>query len=382
MAVTIPVTDPNWFWSPYSTESNGVGAIGANNVRSDATWAQWGLAGGYCALGFSGTSIDIEMDTSMLTAAAVPTTKWPVILYSIDGGTETNVRLPATGTSLLSVTGLAAGNHTIYLLFERADVGSYDRWVTPANCARLTSAIVDVGASSVPLTGQLAPRPKNLLAYGDSILEGLSMKGIGVGQSAQSVWANFLAEALDANLGQIGCGSQGWTHTGTGGFVALPSSWDQYHGGASRLTGGLFTPVPDYIVNIHGANERTSLNGLTSTTVSDWLAAVRAAAPGAWIFSVMPFGDWATPFAAIQDGTNAYMSSSGDAKCKLVDLGADAAEGLNWAAGGHATLWSTDGIHPGTIAHARIGARLAEQIKALITPSGGKSGGRFSRLRI
>jgi hypothetical protein len=83
--------------------------------------------------------------------------------------------------------------------------------------------------------------------------------------------------------------------------------------GHSRLVNGLFVPQPDFIYSGHGTND-----GLTNKTVSTlqlsaetadswwqslqdsvviasasaWLSAVRQAAPDAWIFLCIPFGQF------------------------------------------------------------------------------------------
>lgn len=375
MAVTVPVTDPNWLWAPYTTYSDGAGALGANNVRAGSTYAQWNLAGGYCKLGFSGTSIAVNMDTAPLTAGAISTASWPVIRYSVDNGAFTDLRMPSTGTVFVSVTGLAAGSHTLSIFFERgSNSGGHDRWTAPANVARFTGAALDDGASAVAPSGAIARRSKNAILYGDSIVEGLTMLGLGVGQGAQETWAHYLGVALDAELGQVGCGSQGWTHTGVGNYVPLPSAWDKYHNNASRLFSGLLSPAPDYVICNHGANERTSLSGMTAGTVSDWLAAVRAAAPTAWICMVAPFGQWTSGVMAnISTGTAAYKAAAGDSKVVLIDLGVPASLGINVAAGGTPTYWSTDGVHPGTVMHAMLGAQVASAIKTATAATGPSS---------
>lgn len=379
MAVAVPVTDANVYWSPFSWYSDGAGAMQANNVKAGSSYAQANLAGAYCKLGFSGTSIQVNMDTAPLTAGAIASTSWPVWRYSVDGGTFTDLRLPATGTVFVAITGLSAGNHTLELFNERnSNSGSHDRWTTPANVTRFTGFSLDNGAATVAPSGRIAVRSKTALIYGDSIVEGLSMLGIGVGQSAQSVWSYFLAEALGAEVGMVGCGSQGWTHVGVGNYPALPAAWNFYHNNASRLVSGLLSPVPDYIVCNHGANERTSLASMTAQTVSDWLTAVRAAAPTSWIFMVQPFGQWTSGVLAnISTGVANYKASTGDAKVALIDLGVQPSYGLNVAAGGTATYWSQDGIHPSNLAHPRLGALVAQAIQRVLVPKGSRGSGRI-----
>src|SRR5262245_22916114 len=67
---TVPVSDPNWFFSPYNWYVNG------------DRFAETQNTGAYFKVGFTGTRAALAVDVAMLDG--VPASQWPLIRWQID----------------------------------------------------------------------------------------------------------------------------------------------------------------------------------------------------------------------------------------------------------------------------------------------------------
>jgi lysophospholipase L1-like esterase len=89
-------------------------------------------------------------------------------------------------------------------------------------------------------------------------------------------------------------------------------------------------------------------------SITQSLKALRAAAPLASIYLIVPFGQYA--LKPLQDGLSAYQASSpNDKKVILIDLGKAMANALD--ANGY---WS--GLHPNLRGHAVFAAKILSKI--------------------
>ena len=194
----------------------------------------------------------------------------------------------------------------------------------------LWGVLLDDGAQAIP--SKL--RPKRLLAFGDSITEGVGAVCEGQGDlqtnAATKTWVQATASALSAEYGQVGFGRQGWTIEGnaqvppffTPGLALSDknSTWGYVFEGAQRSFAAL-----DYVFVLHGTNDglspATSPPSRVVAACEGWLHAVRAAVGSQTVvFLVVPFGGFGSanpPINALAEAFSAYQSSAVDARVRL-----------------------------------------------------------------
>ena len=303
----------------------------------------------------------------------------------------------------------ATAPHTVQLQIYNSLQGA-NRWSSPAKGG---AALVVKGLVLDHDAKVLQPRllPRRAIFFGDSITEGVNAEcrntpmsveewGGGVAgvpgdvpepagdlsaNAATKTWGPTVAAALGAEYSQIGFGSLGWVVSGAGGVPAfyIPgkesvNSWDKHYNTASRSFENL-----DYIFVGHATNdglrEGSKATAAVAAAVAGWLAAARAAAgPQTAIFLCVPFGSFGAanePKGSLKAGFDAYQAKKTDPRAYYIDLGREAAIGLecgSWERGctgaygskGEPTMQGCDGIHPrgGTHAaarHGELGAQLA-----------------------
>lgn len=345
---TIPVSDTNWFFSPYNWYVN------------DSAFAETQNTGAYFTLRFTGTQVALVLDVSPLNGVSV--LDWPKIRWQIDSSLPEDHRLKQSDSQLrLNSQALAPGPHSLMVWFVSSST-FHDRWIVPVESVRITGLVIDVDGSI------LAPvlYPARMLFFGDSITEGInteSAKPQGVVRSdATHAYTYGCAAALKAEFGVVGFAGQGWTVAlGEAGqhVPPFPEAWKYQFAGQPRS----FSPAPDYVVVVHGGGD--GLVGIPDPQVADavqvWLGNARAALRKSKIFVVVPFGGWERD--GVAQGFNAYQEGAHDRNAYLIDLGPSAQVGLDggFVQGGTAT--SYDGVHPTAARSAELGAMLAEAIK-------------------
>lgn len=364
---TIAVSDANIFWSPYGWRANGT------------TWMQTANTGTYVKFGFSGTSLSVNVDVSTLTGISQPSNEYPKIRYSVDNGAWTTYQLKSTDTSVSVASALVVGNHT----FEMHVVNTFtapgsDRWATPLLIVRITGFNVDNGSATVACAGNIVIRPKRAIFFGDSIGEGvyaLSFIDYATSDDATTSFVELVSWALNAEFGNICFGGQGYTITSAYGGAHMlydassptASAWRNYDANTSRLSSGLLTPAPDYIVCNHGTND--FVNGASDAQVEaaivGFMQAVRVASPLAKIIIVVPFGGFKR--TAVTTGFNtANVSNS-----VLIDLGTPAQIGVDESI--NPSKESPDGTHLFQLTQAKVGAMLSYAMSAKLNGGGGGS---------
>jgi hypothetical protein len=147
--------------------------------------------------------------------------------------------------------------------------------------------------------------------------------------------------ALNAEFDQAGCGGDGWTVGGVGGFPALPSGWNLKKPGVPRSLAS-----HDYVVVIHGYNDGAT--DIASSVVTNWITAVRATTT-AWIFICVPFSG--RQRGAITTGVANYIAANpSETKVKVIDLGS------TFYQAAQSGYYTTDGIHPNSWQGGRLAA--------------------------
>lgn len=372
---TISVTDQNVFFSPCNWRSDGAGPMLANNVNTSSTFAQTSNPGAYVKFSLNAASSGVAtllLDTSPLNG--ITAANCPTLAISMDGAAFTTPLLAyATGTTRLLLAGnLAAGTHTVVIFFRSVTLNSSlamgDRWTTPASTVKITGLELDGKGSA---TAAQALHAKRMIVLGDSITEGADAVGsnnANADQDATQTYAQLLAIGLDAEVGVIGFSAQGWTVAGYGNVpkfydTGTPgnSTFDKYSAGVSRLSSGTFAPPLDYVVVVHGTNDAAqgATDAAVTSAVSAWFPAVRADAPAARIFVVIPFDG--SKRAAIAAGFSAII----DARANLIDLGTTIQSTL--AAGG---AYTNDALHPNIRGHAVFASMLVNQMRQALNPAG------------
>jgi len=330
---TIAIDDAALFFSPYNWRYSG------------STYAQSANPGAYLKFRFTGTSLKITVDGTPLSGASIAAGNWPKIAYSIDGGAYTTAQI--TDGDMVLASGLSAGTHTVRIVLKSTRQAD-DRWTTPTNLLRITGLKIDDGAS-VSAPDIAANR---MLFFGDSITEGvyvLSAVSDMASNDATALWLKDVADSFSAEYGAVGWGSQGWTTTGAANVPTFPNAWDFISSGQSRLSGGVFSPAPEKVMVVHGANDglQGASDASVTAAVTAFLTDLRAAAPTSKIFIVIPFGGYKR--SAITTGFNNYGP---DADAFLLDLGAP----------GEAIIAanSTDGVHANQTAQPLLGDALID----------------------
>jgi len=270
----------------------------------------------------------------------------------------------------------------------------------PACSLRLRSLTLPPGA----VAARPATRPKRLLAFGDSVTEGVGAafepgcKGDLVANTSTATWCSVLADRLDAELSAVGFGRLAWTVDGNGNvprFIDLEqreagSSWDQLWMGQPRTFDA--GALPDYVFVNLGTNDGllTKLAGDASEVrraVLTWLTDVRARlGPVPQIVLCVPFGGFGgalqPPYNVLSSAFEQYQTQQralhgtsanepGDKRAHLVDLGEAATVHLtgfrfNKEGSFDSTRESADGIHPTVARHAELGEMLYQAVAPLL----------------
>jgi lysophospholipase L1-like esterase len=348
--VDVAIDDAGLYLSPYSWFVSGT------------TYAQASNGGSYLRLGFTGSTVKLKVDVTPLTGGAVAAGNYPSIAWTVDDAALTTRQLLSTDTTISLTTGLAAGSHTLRVWIEAVS-RTPDRWTTPVNVVRVTGLqLAAFATTSAPTL-----RTRRAVIYGDSIVEGY-LAVDGTTSSATMAFALAVLAALDAEGGVIGWPSQGWGRAGDSNVptfhtvgTATSQTWDKHYAGQTRLAAGLFSPAPDYVVVLHGINDVVGAvsDATVTAAANDWLAAVRTAAPNAYIFLVIPPGG--------QKKAALTATTRTDGRMVLVDLGTDLAAGLDASATGPATRKAFDGLHPNRAGGLEIATRLAAALQAVLS---------------
>jgi lysophospholipase L1-like esterase len=373
-ATVLPVDSTAFVFSP----GNWVGDAGRAGKLYRQTWNP----GAYVRITWetkaARTTPTLLLDTSPYPAKFKP----PILVCNLDGLWSTSLPCAAA----VPVPGLqGAGRHCLTVYLKQSE--QHDRWGTPGssggNVVRLTGIQVD--ADSQP--GTAPPAPRWTLIIGDSITEGCGayeLEGYShlIGQAFRALGFEYAVSA---------CGWSGWLHRGDnppgdvpgyytitnsingagGQYIDADSRWNkidanhslldaQYHFSAYGETG----QEPSAIVINYGTNDAIHKTNPSDVQASmaQCLSALRAAAPRAHLFIIIPFGQYKA--AELKQAVDTYQATHpNDRQVSLIDLGPDAARAL--AAN---SFWG--GLHPNARAHATFAAEIIAQMTATLFHSG------------
>lgn len=320
---TIAINNAAIFYSPWNWRLSG------------STYAVANATGAYFRVNFTGTKFIINVDTSAMS------TDYPKLAYSIDGGAYSYVTMTSASSIDLTPTPLSSGTHSIQVIM--AGQGFTDKW-TPVDQLKITSILIDASSSvSSPTL-----KTKRMAVFSDSIGESaltLDTTAIAANSQWTTSWNKYVADDLDAEIGNISYSGQGF-NTSLYGVPSLPNSYNYVSSGQSRT----FTTV-DYIILHEGTND----SGDTQADVTDMLTNLRTAAPTAKIYLMVPFNQ--TNASMFQ---SAYDAQS-DPDVYFIDLGSAGASIV--------TDNSTDGVHPTPTGHALLSDYITSAIQSTLSSS-------------
>lgn len=322
---------------------------------SPATWDDYGTykqaiaAGSYLKTVFSGvTSISVDVDLSVIAASGLAANLYPIIRTVIDGYIFVDTQLTSS-TTQVTRSGLSTGTHTFEFYIRSIDT-DMPRWTSPSG-VRVKSVTIPAGGSFT------APslRSKRMEYHGDSITEGWLQAGP-TNNNALHTAVPMIAQAFDAEYGQLGFSGQGYDQAG-GSRPAFRTSALFYSSGRDRRINGLLSPMPDYICVEHGTNGTT-----TQAHVLEVIDAFRAAAPNARIFMMVPANG-----RARSPVTAAVNARSSDTKLHLIDLGTAYQAGIAGSGTtGASNMYAADALHRNLLSNAMVATGYATDMQAAI----------------
>ena len=318
--------------------------------------------GAYIKVDFTGSAIGINLDTPLLSFP------YGTLAWSVDDGPEQNIQMPSPGESLQLASNLdKSKTHSLYLFVKNVLQGQ-DRWNGPDVRIRIMNFTIDDG--STVMAPKLAP--KRLLAYWDSIGEGVAVNGANgdlASNDAHVTWAYSFAQAINTEFSVVAWGAQGYTIGGMGNTPALWNSDGQANTSGWKWLSSKyardFSVCPDYIINGHGTNDGVRGQHADQVTINamGWLNDVRQTCPSSKIFVVIPFGRFMED--AIVKAYQAYQASTPDQSTILIQLGDRASKGLT---NGGPSFEAVDGVHPWAWKSSQLGAMLAAEIAPHLSP--------------
>ena len=341
----VPANDPRIYHTEY-------------NWYADKTlsFLETANPGAYIKVDFTGSAIGIALDSPLLSFA------YATLAWSVDDGPEQDAQLPAPANFVQLASNLdKSKTHSLYLFVKNAQQGQ-DRWFGPSIRIRIMNFTIDDGSTVI------APKlaPKRLLAYWDSIGEGVQVNGNNgdlASNDAHVTWAFSLAQAIDTELSLVAWGAQGYTVTGQGNVPPLYNIDGQANSSAWKWMSSKyprsFDVCPDYIICGHGTNDNgrsKSAEFVTETTLG-WVKEARQTCPSSKIFLTVPYGRFMED--AIVKAYQTYQASTPDQSTILIQLGDRASKGLS---GGGPSFAAHDGIHPWGWKSSQLGALLAAEI--------------------
>ena len=378
----VSVDNPDLIWSPYNWQFNG------------SSWAQTSPGGAYVKFAFTGSTLGINIDQSMLNG--IDPSQMDLDAY-VDGSstpiTKTFADATGNGRHITFTTSLSAGDHYAVIYFAQSPF-QVDRWIGPADDLRVTSLQLAADGSGVilpPAGTPVAPKSDKVIFFGDSITEGYH------DTSDENAYSADVAKLLgNVEYGQIAYSGAGWDISAPNNVpdfsVNAPnqstSFWENYNSSASRLVNpsnlseGFIGGAPDAVYVNMGINDAD--NGAPAADLESkmnaWLSDIRTTiGPRPEVFVIVPFnfgsGNFPTYKADLLAGVSDYENAHpADSRVDVIDLGASGWDIVQ--------ANSTDGLHPndtGAMLLAdQIAADSAPLISGVLQPGSLSSGGPLS----
>jgi lysophospholipase L1-like esterase len=360
----VSVDNPNLVWSPYNWQFDG------------SSWAQTSPGGAYVKFAFTGSTLGINIDQSMLNG--IDPSQMHLDAY-VDGSatpiTKTFADATDNGTQITFTASLGTGDHYAIIYFAQSPF-QVDRWIGPADDLRVTSLqLAQDGTGDIlpPAGTPVAAKPEKVIFFGDSITEGYH------DTADENAYSADVAKLLgNVEYGQIAYSGAGWDISAANNvpdfYVNAPnqstSFWENYNSSASRLVDpsnlseGFIGGAPDAVYVNMGINDAD--NGAPAadleTKMDAWLSDMRTTVgPRPEIFVIVPFnfgsGHFPTYKADLLAGVSDYEAAHpSDTRVDVIDLGASGWDIVQ--------ANSTDGLHPDDAG----AALLANQIAAASAP--------------
>jgi len=345
-SVAVNDTQADKGFSPYVWYKNG------------STYYQTQHTSAYLKLKFTGTHLAFTQDTSHWQSGY---TAGPVFKYSIDGSTWQYPSGSSSGTITLA-NSLVYGTHTCQIYWRvMVAGGTQDLWTTPASSQRITGFILDNGESF------LDPGMKSAKAlwFCDSLGLGPTAGDVDTQADPAANFAAGLSAALVAEYGSVAFGGQGYGSAGVSNVPQLydgttdsNQTWNKYFSGQSRLSAGLFSPAPTYIICQQSINDyiHSTSSATYIANIKGALTAWRTAAPNAKIIiftafqgnlstSSMPNGIWTDMATAYAQ----YQAATPDQNCFFIQLDSSVTAGFTstrYDGASSGTSGTADGTHP------------------------------------
>jgi lysophospholipase L1-like esterase len=353
-ALTISSDNPKLFFAPYAWRQSGTG----DAARAEAT-----LPGAYIKAAFTGSAtLGLLIDGT--SNAGCPPNVMPVLDWCVDKGPRQTRQLTQTTLHAFPLAqGLDPSKPHEAQVWLRATGLAEHRWTAPTDHLRVAGIALDDGAT----LADVALRPKRLIAFGDSITEGVGVEARFnswtdlTPNNAEKTWAPLLASTLDCEYGQLGCSGLGMVMPRE--IPPFPQTWSFYDAGHSKLQNGRLVPEPDYIFNNLGTNDARPTDNLTQP-YAQWLQDVRTAAPHAKIFVVIPLMGVhrLEIMQAVQLSLN-NGATRGDRNIHLIDL-PELKPWFDVTRG--ATTYSYEGCHPSAEGQALFAAHLLVKVQKVL----------------
>lgn len=316
------------------------------------------------------TYLALNLDVSAMVTASLAANRYPVLLFRIDDGEWESHQIASSPDFHVVFEGLADEFHDVEIIVNASDAFTA-RW-NETSAVIIDSVQMDTGWE----TDDFDEPADTVLIYGDSIPEGGGVNGAASNgaqyvayASAVDSFAAHVAKGLSARDGRVAFGGASWDATWNSDVPGFVDTWDFYSSGNSRLSGGLLTPEPTWIIIAYGTNVTPNGSPSSSSVVANLLPDIRAAAPNAKIAILLPFGQATNAVTNIPAGFATYQAATPDSQCKVIDLGT--IPGIGSAVTGTATFKTTDGLHPDKRTSAELAAQIVAEIKEAFAVPGG-----------
>ncbi len=368
--VTLPVTAGSFLFSP----GNWSGDEGRGGKEYRQTWNP----GAYFRVTWTSEAGDgadspapvLLLDTSTYDGSF----SVPRIAYCLDGIWQGDVvcaeEIPLAGAR-------DADSHELTVFLKTSQ--QVERWGSPGESGK---NVLRVKGLRIPKETEPVKQTAGdwVLIVGDSITEG-------VGAYELECYSHLVGEGLrdlGYEYGVSACGWSGWLNhgdkppgdvpgyyvienstNGEGGDYLEPiSRWNKIDANTSlldesgHLSGwGEAQQEPSAILINYGTNDSLWKQNASDVEASmkQGLLALRNAAPDAWIFVLIPFGQYKAEELrrAVE---NFHAARPDDKRISIIDLGPDTAQALTNKEG----YWG--GLHPNPRAHATFAARILAQM--------------------
>jgi len=353
--------------------------------------------------GVASKPLTLEVDTSAMDMACMS------IAYSLDGAELEVLVLPHGKRRArldLPVPDATFGaqevrRHRLFVSIYNSRQ-KVDRWgakgTLPQSALRLRAVLLPPGATV--LQPQL--RPRRILAFGDSIVEGVcacaerteehsKISDLDANSSSKT-WVAEVADHFDAEYSSVGYGRHGYTLSANGNvppFAPLrphdECSWDKLWADTPRSFSHGAGEQLDMVFLTHGTCDGLILGQKCANdlelAVRQLLPRLRAAVgPAPSVFLCVPFGGFGgerqQPFNSLRYAFDDYMSASRDPTCHFVSFEEDASRNLTGyqfdESGRFATTAdSFDGVHPLAARQQELGRMVVSQVEKLRMPATG-----------